>query len=138
MNMAKTKKQKYIFTVGKRRKASVRVRLFKGKGINTVNGVSVEKYFPGEINKTYWQKPFNLTETAEKYYISAKVQGSGKRGQLEALVLGIARALSEANPEKFRSPLKKAGLLTRDSRVRQRRMVGTGGKARRKKQSPKR
>jgi len=114
------------------------VRLFRGKGENTVNGVSIEKYFPGAINKSYWQKPFNLTETAEKYYISAKVLGSGKKGQLEALVLGMARALSEANPEKFRPVLKKAGLLTRDSRIRQRRMVGTGGKARRKKQSPKR
>jgi small subunit ribosomal protein S9 len=136
--MARAKKVKYIFAVGKRKKASARVRLFKGKGDSTVNGVAMEKYFPGEVNKAFWQKPFALTETAGKYYISAKVVGSGKRGQLEAVVLGISRAFSKDNPEKFRVPLKKAGLLTRDSRARQRRMVGTGGKARRKKQSPKR
>lgn len=136
--MARTKKAKYIFAVGRRRRASARARLFKGRGESTVNGLPIEKYFPGEVNKALWQKPFVLTETEGKYYISAKVVGSGKRGQLEAVVLGISRAYSKADPEKFRAPLKKAGLLTRDSRARQRRMVGMGGKARRKKQSPKR
>lgn len=114
------------------------MRLFKGKGENLVNGMAIEKYFPGEILKRLWQKPFELTQTAEKYYISAKVIGSGKQGQLDAMVLGIARTLSEADPEKYRPALKAAGLLTRDARIRQRRMVGKGGKSRRKKQSPKR
>ncbi len=136
--MARIKKQNYIFAVGKRKTASARVRLFKGKGENTVNGTSFEKYFPGAVNKKYWQNPFVLTETMEKYYVSAKVEGSGKGGQLDAVVLAIARALSEASPEKYKIPLKKAGLLKRDSRVRQRRMVGMGGKSRRAKQSPKR
>ena len=136
--MAKIKKQNYIFAIGRRKTASARVRLFKGKGENTVNAIAIEKYFPGEVNKVYWQRPFELTETLEKYYVSAKVEGSGKGGQLDALVLGIARALSEANPEKYRPALKKAGLLKRDSRERQRRMVGMGGKSRRAKQSPKR
>lgn len=132
------KKQTFIFAVGKRRTASARIRLFKGKGESVVNGIVIDKYFPGEVNKTYWRRPFDLTETTDKYYISAKVIGSGKQGQLKALVLGLARALSLANPEKFRTPLKKAGLLKRDSRERQRRMVGKGGKSRRAKQSPKR
>jgi small subunit ribosomal protein S9 len=136
--MAKTKKQNYTSAAGKRKTASARVRLFKGKGESTVNAIAIEKYFPGAVNKEYWQRPFVLTDTLEKYYVSAKIQGSGKNGQLDALVLGIARALSEANPEKFKPAVKKAGLLKRDSRIRQRRMVGMGGKSRRAKQSPKR
>jgi len=73
-----------------------------------------------------------------KYYVTVKVVGGGKNGQLDAVVHGIARAFDKADREKFRPPLKRAGLLTRDARVRERRKVGTGGKARRKKQSPKR
>jgi small subunit ribosomal protein S9 len=83
-------------------------------------------------------RPFGATETSDKYYFTAKVLGGGKNGQLEAVVLGISRALVSISSEKNRSPLKKLGLLTRDSRIRQRRMVGMGGKARRQKQSPKR
>lgn len=133
-----TKKINYIYTTGKRKNSSARVRLFKGKGENTVNAMPVEKYFPGKISETIWQKPFVLTETAEKYYFSAKIAGGGKAGQLVALVHGLAKALAKASPEKFKIPLKRAGLLTRDARIRQRRMVGMGGKSRRKKQSPKR
>jgi small subunit ribosomal protein S9 len=133
-----TKKQNYIYAVGKRKEASARVRLFKGKGENLVNGIPLEKYFPSEIEKNYWLKPFRIADVVDKYYMTAVVEGSGRRGQLEALVLGISRALSLADQEKFRPSLKKLGLLTRDARVRQRRMVGMGGKSRRKKQSPKR
>lgn len=118
--------------------ASARVRLYKGRKENLVNGELMGKYFAGEVMKTEWQRPFDLTETLGKYYVTVKVAGGGKRGQLGAVVHGIARVLVKANPEKFRVPLKQAGLLTRDARRRQRRMVGTGGKARRKKQSPKR
>jgi small subunit ribosomal protein S9 len=133
-----TKKINYIYTVGKRKEASARVRLYHGKGENLINGMPIEKYFPGEVEKNYWLKPFRVADAVDKYYITAKVEGSGKAGQLTALVLGISRALSLASPEKFRHPLKKMGLLTRDSRIRERRMVGTGGKSRRTKQSPKR
>jgi small subunit ribosomal protein S9 len=132
------KKQNYIYAVGRRKEASARVRLHKGKGENLVNGIAIEKYFPSEVEKSYWLKPFKVTDTIDKYYVTAKIEGSGKAGQLTALVLGISRALSLADPEKFRHSLKKIGLLTRDSRIRERRMVGTGGKSRRKKQSPKR
>jgi small subunit ribosomal protein S9 len=132
------KKQNYIFAVGRRRTSVARVRLFHAKGENTVNAIPIGKYFPGLINKTAWEKPFGLTETSAKYYISVKVRGGGPSSQLEAVVLGVARALSKANPEKFRAVLKKAGLLVRDARIRQRRMVGMGGKSRRQKQSPKR
>jgi len=132
------KKQNYIFAVGRRSTAVARVRLFHAKGESTVNAMPIAKYFPGPINQTAWEKPFGLTETSTKYYISAKVRGGGPRSQLEAVVLGTTRALSKANTEKFRPALKKAGLLTRDARIRQRRMVGMGGKSRRQKQSPKR
>lgn len=131
------KKINYIYAVGKRKSASSRLRLFKGKGENTINEISWEKYFSGEVNKTLISKPFGLTETTDKYYFSARIVGGGRKSQLEALVLSLARALVKTAP-KFRPVLKKAGLLTRDSRERQRRMVGTGGKARRAKQSPKR
>lgn len=132
------KKLNYIFAVGRRKSATARVRLIKGKGENLVNSKPISEYFPGVLNAALYQKPFDLTETAGKYYVSVKVVGGGKDGQLDAVIHGIARAFSLEDSKKFRSPLKKAGLLTRDSRIRQRRMVGTGGKARREKQSPKR
>lgn len=136
--MAKRKKPNYTHAVGRRRSASARVRLFKGKGGSVVNDKPIDDYFDGAINRISWIKPFKLTDTEGKYYVTVKVVGGGKSGQLDAVVHGISRALAEADKEKFRPPLKKAGLLTRDSRIRERRKVGTGGKARRKKQSPKR
>lgn len=136
--MAKTKKINYTYAVGKRREATARVRLFRGKGESLVNGQPIAQYFSGIVSESVWKKPFRLTETEEKYFVSVKVAGGGIQGQLEATTHGIAKSLSKANPEKFRAILKTAGLLTRDSRIRERRKVGTGGKARRQKQSPKR
>ena len=136
--MARRKKPNWIYAVGRRRSAAARVRLFKGKGENVVNGQPIDKYFPGPVNRVAWIKPFKTAEVLDKYYVTVKVVGGGKNGQLGAVVHGIARVLNKANREKFRPSLKRAGLLTRDPRVRERRKVGTGGKARRKKQSPKR
>jgi len=136
--MPRRKKKNWIYAVGRRRRASARVRLFKGRGDTVVNGEPVEKYFPGEIAKIKWNKPFEVANIEGKYYATVKVVGGGKEGQLDAVVHGISRALSKTNDEKFRPFLKAEGLLTRDPRVRERRKVGTGGKARRKKQSPKR
>ena len=130
--------KKYTYALGKRRSASARVRLYRGKERSMVNDIPVAKYFPGEVYKVAWEKPFVLTETLGKFYVTVKVIGGGKKGQLGASVHGVAKALNNYKPEKFRAPLKKAGLLTRDPRVKERRKVGTGGKARRKKQSPKR
>lgn len=131
--MAKSKINKnYTFAIGRRKSASARVRLFKGIGENLINGKKIITHL---IQLT---KPFKLTETEGKYFFTAKVSGGGKEGQIEAIVHGISRALVKLNTEKFRTVLKKNNLLTRDPRVRLRRMVGTGGKARRKKQSPKR
>jgi small subunit ribosomal protein S9 len=96
------------------------------------------KYFPGEIAEKALAKPFGATETSDKYYYSARVIGGGKEGQLTAVILAISRTLVKTAPDKNRVTLRKLNLLTRDSRIRQRRMVGMGGKSRRKKQSPKR
>jgi len=136
--MARIKKIDYSYGVGRRKESSARVRLFRGKGENTVNGMPTEKYFPGEIAIKALAKPMGATETSDKYYFSAKVSGGGKEAQLGAVILGLSRSLVKVSSEKNRTPLKKLGLLTRDSRIRQRRMVGMGGKSRRKKQSPKR
>jgi len=136
--MIKTKKQNYIYASGNRKCAAARVRLFKGVGETEVNSKPIAEYFPGEVAKVIWSKPFELTESWGKYYATIRVVGGGKNGQAEAVAHSLAKAFALVDKDSFRPLLKKAGLLTRDSRIRQRRMVGTGGKARRKKQSPKR
>lgn len=140
-----TSKANYTYAVGRRKTANARVRLYKSASVPgfdgvqmIVNGKPAEQYFPGETAKAAYRKPFIITETLTKMSASVVVAGSGKMGQLDATVHGIARSLSALDKEAFRSILKSAGLLTRDSRTRQRRMIGTGGKARRTKQSPKR
>ncbi len=129
--------KKYTYAVGRRRSASARVRLYKGKEQNEVNGMPIGKYFPGKVMTDAWERVFDLTDTKGKYYVTVKVSGGGKMGQLGAVVHGMARAFAKLS-EEFRVPLKRAGLLTRDPRVRERRKPGTGGRARRQKQSPKR
>lgn len=146
MAVAKTaKKSTYTYAVGRRKTAIARVRLFAKPAVPEhagvqllVNGKSAEVYFPGETNKAAYRKPFILTETLTKMSASAVVTGGGKMAQLDAVVHGIARALGLLDRDSYRTLLKTAGLLTRDSRKRERRKVGTGGKARRAKQSPKR
>lgn len=132
------KKADYIYAIGRRRSSAARVRLHKGKGENMVNDKPFEKYFKGEVAKNLIAKPFEATETSGKYYFTARILGGGMNGQLEALILAVSRSLVKVSPEKFRPQLRKLNLLSRDSRVRQRRMVGMGGKSRREKQSPKR
>ena len=142
-----TKKQDYIFTIGRRKSATATVRLYKKdvvfegvtvhKGEIVVNNKPASSYF-GKDKELVCQQPLEITNTKDKFAVSIKVSGGGKEGQLEAAILGIARALDKSDREKFHTILKKKGLLTRDDRVRERRKVGMGGKARRKKQSPKR
>lgn len=139
------KSSNYTYAVGRRKTAIARVRLY-GKasvpehaGVQLlVNGLPAEVYFAGETNIALYRLPFTLTETLTKMSASAIVAGGGKAAQLDAVVHGLARALSLLDREAYRSILKSSGLLTRDSRTRERRKVGTGGKARRAKQSPKR
>ncbi len=132
------KKIDYTYAIGRRKESQARVRVYRGKGENTVNGMPASKYFEGELFQKMLAKPMGATETSDKHYYSGRVVGGGKQGQLASLILAISRALVKISPEKNRIVLRKLNLLTRDSRIRQRRMVGMGGKARRKKQSPKR
>lgn len=136
--MARKAKKDYTYAVGRRRSAIARVRLHKGSKESLVNGEVIGKYFPGKVSTLLWQRPFNVTGTLGKYFVTVKVRGGGKHGQLEATVLGISKTLALLNKKELRLTLKKEGLLTRDARIRERRKIGTGGKARRKKQSPKR
>lgn len=130
-------KNTYVYALGRRKSAIATVKLFSGKGESLVNKLPVEKYFPLSADKISYEKPFNVTDTFGKYHFQSKITGGGKNGQVEALTLAIARCLKKIDTA-FTSSLRSANLLTVDSRVRQRRMVGTGGKSRRKKQSPKR
>ena len=139
------KKANYTYAIGRRKTAGARVRIYKSASVPgmdgvqmTINGKPAEAYFPGETAKAAYRKPFIITDTLTKMSASVVVAGSGKMGQLDATVHGIARALALLDRDAYRAILKTAGLLTRDARTRQRRMVGTGGKARRAKQSPKR
>lgn len=124
--------------VGRRREATARVRLFKGQGQLTVNGKPISEYFSGLVAQKLYQRPFELTKTLGELSGSVKVLGGGVHSQLEATIHGIARALQILDKDKHRGILKTNGLLTRDPRSRERRKMGQGGRARAKKQSPKR
>jgi small subunit ribosomal protein S9 len=134
---AKVKKD-FVFAVGRRKTAVARIRLYHGKGTTIVNDMPIEKYFSGKLDESFYLKPFVVTETLNKYYATIKVEGSGKSGQMAAVIHGLARALDKENKEIYHDSLKKNHLLTRDSRARERRKVGQMGRARKKKQSPKR
>ena len=133
----KNQGEKYYYAHGRRKEATASVKLYAGQGETLVNNKPIEKYFPSEAAKVEYLKPFHLTQTVGKYYAIIKVEGSGKIGQLGAIVHGLSGALKKAD-EKHHSILKKAGLLTRDSRVKERRKYGLAQKARKGKQSPKR
>lgn len=145
MAITKTAKKSFYYAVGRRKTATARVRLYKsatvpgieGEHQLIVNGKPAEVYFPGEINKGIYRAPFIKADVLQKVSASVKVEGSGKAGQLGATVHGIARALVVFD-EKLKSVMRDAGFLTRDSRAKERRKAGKGGKARRSKQSPKR
>ena len=133
-----TKSKKYVYAVGRRKEATATIRLYRGKGQTLVNEKPIDQYFPGSVNQYYYQRPLALTKTLTKFYATFKVVGGGKQSQLEAVVLALARALEKVDREKYRPILKEAGLLTVDARVRERRKAGQMGRARKKKQSPKR
>ena len=133
----KKQSKNYTYAAGQRRLASARVRLLKGKGDSLVNDKKVAEYFSSMLERSLWEKPFEATKTQGKYHVHVRVMGGGKTGQFQAVLHGIAKSLAKENSE-FKTLLRKSGLLTRDSRIRERRKIGTGGKSRRAKQSPKR
>jgi len=109
--------------VGRRKNAVARVILRNGSGNVTVNKKEFEKYFPLKTNRDDVLLPFTITETLGTYDVLANVKGGGYTGQSEAIRLGISRALVESN-EDFRALLKVDGLLTRDSRMVERKKYG--------------
>ncbi|MBP9797666.1 30S ribosomal protein S9 [Candidatus Woesebacteria bacterium] len=148
---AKIKTLKFYEAIGRRKSAIARVRLYLGtkgnkptkknvaveKGEIMVNDLPIDKYFQLDMYKSLFDLPLVLTGAVGRFAISVLAQGGGKKSQMQAVQLGVSRALELVDAEN-RSKLKPEGLLSRDARVRERRKPGTGGRARRQKQSPKR
>jgi small subunit ribosomal protein S9 len=105
-----------IQTTGRRKESVARVRFHDGSGQVTLNGKPLEAYFPTMATRMRVMEPLSLTQTQGLYDIDASLDGGGTTGQADALRLGIARALVSLDPD-LRASLKKAGMLTRDSRV---------------------
>ncbi len=112
-----------INATGRRKTAVARVFLVSGAGKIEVNNLSLDAYFPMESQRINVRKMFDVVETLRKYNIKATVKGGGKSGQVGALRLGIARAIIKIDPA-LRKTLKVAGLLTRDSRMKERKKYG--------------
>jgi small subunit ribosomal protein S9 len=112
-----------VQTVGRRKEAVVRVRLVAGTGKFTLNGKSLETYFPNKLHQQLIREPLVTVEKTDRFDIFANLQGGGTSGQAGALRLAIARALVEVDAED-RPPLKRAGFLTRDARATERKKYG--------------
>ena len=125
-----------VQATGRRKRSVARVRLHDGSGQVTLNGRALEDYFPTMASRMRVMEPLTLTQTQGRYDIDASLEGGGTTGQVDALRLGIARALLELD-EELRPALKKAGMLTRDSRRVERKKYGLR-KARRAPQYTKR
>jgi small subunit ribosomal protein S9 len=111
---------------GRRKSSVARVRLVPGNGNITVNGRDVKDYIPFEALVEVIKQPLNITETNGSYDVLVNVRGGGFTGQAGAIRHGIARALLQADPE-YRAVLKRAGLLTRDARMKERKKYGLKG-----------
>ena len=114
------------YATGRRKTSTARVFLRPGKGAITINHREFEKYFPTDSLRTQVRRPLLLTETGEKFDILATVDGGGINGQAGAVRLAVARALVDYNAE-LRKQLKKDGLLTSDSRIKERKKYGMAG-----------
>ncbi len=118
-----TSAKPYFYGTGRRKSSVARVRLYPGTGSITINGQDIDAYFGLETLKLIINQPFTVTDTVGKFDIVANVNGGGFSGQAGAIRHGVARALLLAD-DTFRSPLKKAGLLTRDPRMKERKKYG--------------
>ncbi len=116
-------KKPFFYGTGRRKHSVARVRLYQGAGNFTINDRSIDDYFGLETLKLIARQPLALTETADKFDIVVRVAGGGVTGQAGAIRHGVARALLEFNPE-LRGELKKAGFLTRDPRMKERKKYG--------------
>ncbi|VVA43877.1 30S ribosomal protein S9 [Candidatus Roizmanbacteria bacterium] len=148
----KIKNLTYYEAVGRRKQSVARVRLYLMKkaaevlvgkskikaGEIYINGKNIDESSFKAYKKKFLSVPLTLTKNESRFAVSIIVSGGGTTGQLDAMVHGISRALLVVDSEAYRTILKTSGLLTRDPRKKETRKVGTGGKARRMKQSPKR
>lgn len=131
-------KSAFVEGVGRRKTAIARVRIYEESGDFLVNGKPAGEYFKGVVNApNLYNQPLHLTDTQGNWAITVQVTGSGIRGQLDAVLHGLSRALVKKSAD-YKAVLSEKGLLTRDSRMKETRKVGMGGKARRQRQSPKR
>jgi small subunit ribosomal protein S9 len=132
----KKEPKKYFYAKGRRKNAIATVRLYEGKGENTIDGKEIKKIYGSKTELKRLYLPFEVTDTVNKFYFSAHAIGGGKSGQLDALKLAISRSLLKVD-KNFRKPLKKEKLLTRDPRMVERKKPGFK-KARKKEQYSKR
>ena len=118
--------KEYFYGTGRRKSSVARVRVYNGTGKITINDRDIDDYFGLETLKLIVRQPLNLTGTADKFDIVCRVAGGGVTGQAGAIRHGISRALLQFDGE-LRSTLKKAGLLTRDPRMKERKKYGLKG-----------
>ena len=118
-----TSAKPYFYGTGRRKKSVARVRLYPGTGAVTINGRGIDEYFGLETLKYIVNQPFGVTETVGKFDVVVNVAGGGFSGQAGAIRHGVARALLLAD-ETYRPALKKAGFLTRDPRMKERKKYG--------------
>ncbi len=123
MAVSYTSAKPYFYGTGRRKSSVARVRLFPGTGNITINGQDIDQYFGLETLKLIINQPFDVTDTRGKFDIVANVKGGGFSGQAGAIRHGLSRALLLAD-DSFRAPLKKAGFLTRDPRMKERKKYG--------------
>jgi small subunit ribosomal protein S9 len=129
--------QSYFYGLGRRKSSTARVRLFSGKGTFTINDKTAEEYFAdSKYLLTKLKQPFALLEQENKFAVTVKVSGGGHDGQAEAIRLGIAKALVQMN-EELKPTLRRAELLGRDPREKERKKFGLKG-ARKQRQFTKR
>ena len=109
---------------GRRKEAVARVRIVPGTGVWTINGRTLDSYFPNKLHQQVVNEPFAQLQLEGRFDVIARIHGGGIAGQAGALRLGVARALNAVDVEANRPALKKAGLLTRDARVVERKKAG--------------
>jgi small subunit ribosomal protein S9 len=109
---------------GRRKEAIARVRIVPGSGQWTINGRTLDDYFPNKVHQQIVSEPFSTAAVAGSYDVIARIHGGGVTGQAGALRLGVARALNAVDAEASRPALKKAGMLTRDARIKERKKAG--------------
>ncbi|MGI8586664.1 MAG: 30S ribosomal protein S9 [Chloroflexia bacterium] len=120
-----TTSKSYYYGTGRRKSAVARVRIYPGTGQIVVNGRTPEQHFGARVvHENTVTAPLHVTNTLGNWNVMVKVEGGGTSGQAGAISHGIARALCDADSETYRPALKKAGLLTRDARVKERKKVG--------------